>query len=252
LGAGGGVLGMQAYSNRPDAAANNPAPAAVAPAGGAPAAGGMPGMGGGGPPMMGGMGGMMGGMMGGGGGGGEKRALTSLVGKLELLSRPDLTLHVELTSEQAQGIAAKLAEFDKAEKMTGDDAQEAVAALEAILTPEQKEVLNTIGLPFGRGGGGRGGFGGGGGGRGAAGRPGGGGPGAGGPPGGGPPGGGPPAGGPPGGGMGGGMMGGMGGGNPDENPFTQEANQKRLRDLLARLAPGTAAAGDPSSKEEQK
>jgi len=32
----------------------------------------------------------------------------------------------------------------------------------------------------------------------------------------------------------GGMMGGMGGGNPDENPFTQEVNKQRLEDLLAR------------------
>jgi hypothetical protein len=180
------------------------------------------------------MGGGMGGMMGGGGGGG-KFALTSLVGRLELLSRPDLKLHVELNEEQSKAIAAKLAALDKAETMTGDEAQEALDALEALLTPEQKEVVNTIGLP-------RGGRGGGGGGRGAGGRPGGGPPGAGGPPGGGR--GGPPGGGPPG---GGGMMGmGMGGGNPDENPFTQEANQKRLRDLLARLAPESAEASEKS------
>jgi hypothetical protein len=234
LGAGGGVLGMQIYSKQTPAPAVSPAGAAGAPAAGAPAGmapGGMPGMGGGGPPMMGmgGMGGGMGGMMGGGGGGG-KFALTSLVGRLELLSRPDLKLRVELNEEQAKAIAAKLAELDKAEKMTGDEAQEALDALEAVLTPEQKEVVNTIGLPRG----GRGG----GGGRGAGGRPGGG------PPGGGR--GGPPGGGPPG---GGGMMGmgmGMGGGNPDENPFTQEANQKRLHDLLSRLAPESAEGSDKS------
>jgi hypothetical protein len=144
---------------------------------------------------------------------------------------------VELNEEQAKSIAVKLAELDKAEKMSGDEAQEALDALEAVLTPEQKDIVNTIGLPRG----GRGG----GGGRGAGGRPGGGGPpGAGGPPGGGR--GGPPGGGPPG---GGGMMGmgmGMGGGNPDENPFTQEANQKRLRDLLARLAPDSVEASEKS------
>jgi hypothetical protein len=178
--------------------------------------------------------------MGGGGfgGGGGKFALTSLVGRLELLSRPDLKLRVELNEEQSKAIAAKLTELDQAEKLTGDEAQEALDALEAVLTPEQKEIVNAIGLPRG----GRGG----GGGRGAGGRPGGGPPGAGGPPGGGrggPPGGGPPGGGPP----GGGMMGmGMGGGNPDENPFTQEANQKRLHDLLARLAPESGEAAEKS------
>ncbi len=222
-----------------------------APSPGAPGGGGAgSGRGGGGPPMMGGGmggGGMGGGGMGGGGGGGGKQALTALVGKLELLSRPDLKLHVELTAEQAKAIADKLGEFDNAEKMTGEEAQEGLNALEALLTPEQKDAMNAIGLPRGGGGGGRGG--GGGGGRGAAGRPGGGG----GPGGGGAPGG---PGGPPGGPRGGGgppAMGGMmpmmggGGGNPDENPFTQEANQKRLRDLRSRLAPESAK---PEEKPE--
>jgi hypothetical protein len=260
LGAGGAMLGMHGYGYRlEDPNSKKPV---VAAGGGeaklgpeAVAASGTPGPAGGAPPMMGmgGMGGMGGGMMGGGmmggGGGGGKGALTSLVGKLELLSRPDLKLHVELTADQATSIAAKLVEFDKAEKMTGDEAQEAVAALEALLTPEQKEIVGAIGLPGGRRGAG-GGPGGGGGGRGAAGRPGAGGaPGAGGPPGGGPGAGGPPGGGPPGGMMG---MGGMGGGNPDENPFTQEANQKRLRDLLARIAPGSAAPADTSPTEEKR
>jgi hypothetical protein len=34
--------------------------------------------------------------------------------------------------------------------------------------------------------------------------------------------------------------GGPGGGSPDDNPFAQEANQKRLRDLLGRLSPDSA------------
>jgi hypothetical protein len=173
-----------------------------------------------------------------GGGGGGKRALTSLVGKLELLSRPGLNLHVELSPEQSQAIATKLAEFDSAEKMSGDEAQEAADALEGLLTSEQKAVVDAIGLPFG-GGGGRGG----GGSRGAAGRPGGGPPGGAGTPAGGHAGGGPPGGGPP------GMMGGGGGGNPDENPFTQEANQKRLRDLLARLNPASVEEKKESAQE---
>jgi len=36
------------------------------------------------------------------------------------------------------------------------------------------------------------------------------------------------------------MMMGAGAGNPDENPFAQEANQKRLHDLRARLSPAPA------------
>lgn len=42
------------------------------------------------------------------------------------------------------------------------------------------------------------------------------------------------------------MMGMMGGGNPDENPFSQEANQKRLRDLLSRLSPPSVEGSDKS------
>lgn len=218
IGGGATAFGMQYYGYE----LKKPAPANVAPpaAGTTPTA--TPGPGGapGGPPMMG-MGGMGGGMMGGmgggmGGGNAGKRQLTSLVGRLELLSRPSLNLRVELTEEQVSKIAAKLAELDAAEKMTADEAQAHMEALEALLTEEQRESLNAISLPFGRGGGG--------GGRGGPGGPGGGGPG-------GPGGGGGP------GGPGGGMMGGMGGGSPDENPFTQETNQKRLRDLLSRIKP---------------
>jgi hypothetical protein len=171
--------------------------------------------------------------MGGGGGAGAngKRALTTLIGKLELLSRPTLTLHVELDAEQAKAVAAKLEEFDKSETMTADEAQASVDSLEALLTQEQKDALAAIGLPGGRGG--RGGGGGGGGAPGA---------------------GGPPAGG---GGGGGGMMG-MGGGapsNPNENPFTQEANHKRLHDLLVRIAPSsvvTEEKKDAAIAEEKK
>jgi hypothetical protein len=161
--------------------------------------------------------------MGGGfGGGGGKRNLTSLVGKLELLSRPSLNLHLELDAEQAKKIALKLEELEKAEQMTGDEAQTHLEVLEDLLTAEQKETLGLIGLPFGRPGGG------------TAGRPGGGGQ----PAGGGAGAGRPPAGGPP-------IMG-MMGGPPDENPFTQEVNQKRLHDLLGRLSPTPADAESAS------
>ena len=224
VGAAGTFLAMSARgtpvtgggANAPAApAANAPAPNAGPPGGGM-MGGGM--MGGGG-------GGMMGGMMGGGGGGGGKRALTGLVGKLELLSRPQLSLRVELTPEQVGKLAPLLTEAAAAETMTNDEATALQKSLEEILTSEQNEALAQISLPFGRGGGGFGGFGGGGGRGGPGGGPGGGAPGGGGP-------GGPP-GGP--GGPGGGMMGAMmGGGNPDENPFTQEVNRQRLDDLLSR------------------
>jgi hypothetical protein len=230
VGAGGMYLGMnfigpetpksavatKSTGGRPGPGEPGGGPAVPAMGGGGMGGGGM-GMGGGG---------MGGGGMGGGGGG--KRNLTSLVGKLELLSRADVKLHVELDAEQAKKVAAKLEELDKAEKMTAEEAQAHLDSLEALLKPEQKSTLDLIGLPFGRGGagGGRGGLG-------AAGRP-----GAGTQP--------PPvAGAPPGGtvppmaAMGAG--GGPGGGSPDDNPFAQEANQKRLRDLLGRLSPESAA-----------
>lgn len=158
----------------------------------------------------GGSGGGMGGGMGGGGGGGEKRNLTSLVGKLDLLSQG---VRVELTGEQAAALREKLTALNEAETMTGDDAQEQLEAIEGILTDEQKATLASIDLP-------RGGRGGGGAGRGGPGGPGG--PT---PPGGGGPGG---PGGPPG-------MGGPGGGANDDNPFKSEANSQHLTDLLERL-----------------
>jgi len=233
VGAGGMYLGMNFIGPE-----NPKSTVAAKTTGGRPGPGqpgGGPAMGGGGMGGAGMGGGMGGGGMGGGGmggGGGGKRNLTSLVGKLELLSRADVKLHVELDAEQAKKVAAKLAELDKAEKMTAEEAQAHLDSLEALLKPEQKSTLDLIGLPFGRGGagGGRGGLG-------AAGRP-----GAGTQP--------PPmAGAPPGGtvppmAMG---AGGPGGGSPDDNPFAQEANQKRLRDLLGRLSP-EASARDSTEK----
>lgn len=169
--------------------------AAGAPAGGGPAAGGPP-------PMMG-MGGGMGMMMGGGGGPNGKRSLTNLVGKLELLTRGNLNL--ALDAEQAAKFASKLEELEKTDKLTADEAQKDFEELEGLLTPDQKAVVDAIGLPFGGGRGGRGGPGGG-----------------------------------PGGGMGGMMgRGGPPGGQDDENPFKQETNEKRLHDFLARLKPAS-------------
>jgi hypothetical protein len=143
--------------------------------------------------------------MGGPGGGGPsgKRSLTAFVGKVELLSRPNIQL--TLDADQQAKLSAELAALEKAEKMTDEDAQKHLEALEALLTPEQKQGLDAVSLPR-RGGGGGGGAGGGG----AMGAP-----------------------------------GGMPGGGPsDENPFAQEINQQRLHDLLARLQPGEAKPAD--------
>ncbi len=230
LGAGAMYLGLKLSEdpNRSQPVAGDAATPAAAPGGGPMMGGGM-GMGG-----MGGGGMGMGGGMGGGGGGAGKRNLTALVGKLELLSRSDVKLQVELDAEQAKKIATQLQELDKAEKMTAEEAQTHLDSLESLLTEEQKKTLGLISLPFGRSGPG-------GGGRGAAGRP-----GAGSPP--------PPmAGAPPGGAVPPMMMGGgMGGGNPDENPFSQETNQKRLHDLLARLAPSSSSTESPAAAEGEK
>jgi hypothetical protein len=189
-------------------------------------AGAMPGMGG--PPsgMMGGMGGGMmgggGGGMGGGGGGAASRSrrdLTTLVGKLDLLTRG---VAIDLTDEQASQIAEAISDLDKEDEMTEDQATERVDGLKQILTSDNQSALDSIELPR------RGGRGAGGGG------PGGGGPGG-----------------------GGGMMGmmgaGMGTGGPmamggpgqqpsNENPFKQEDNAKRLQSLLARLRPSEPKA----------
>ncbi|HUY33747.1 MAG TPA: hypothetical protein VMV69_13435 [Pirellulales bacterium] len=193
-------------------------------------------MGGGGAGMMGGGGGGMGGMMGGGGARG-KRSLTALVGKLDLLSKG---LHIDIGTEQAEKIAAKLADLDHTKQMTDDEAQKHLDAIQEVLTEEQQATVAAIELPRGRSGGrGMGGM--------MAGMGGAGGP--------------PPGSGamPPGGGGGGGPAGMMGGGGPpsDENPFRQETNQKRLHDLLNRLQPSpietpeTTGSADPTDDEEK-
>ena len=181
-GAGGILLAMYGYDYRmkklktPDGAAADaaalgaepPAAGTAAPtAMGGPGMGGMMGPPGAGGPGMGGMmgppGGMGGGMggpgggMGGPGGGGPsgKRNLTALVGKVELLSRPNI--QITLDAQQQAKFAAELAELRSAEKLSDDDAQKRLEALEALLTPEQKETLDAVALPRRGGGGGPGG-----------------------------------------------------------------------------------------------
>lgn len=91
-----------------------------------------------------GMGGMMTGGPGGSGGARAKRDLTSLVGKLDLLSQG---VRVDLTPEQASELSEKLATLETAEKMTSDEAQENLEAIEASLTDEQKAAMASIDLP---------------------------------------------------------------------------------------------------------
>ena len=157
-------------------------------------------------------------LRGGGGRGsrGAKRALATLVGKLELLSRPNLKLHFELDGEQAKAIAAKLGELNQAETMFSDEAEEFFYGIDRLLTSEQKEILVEIALPVDVG------FG-------------------------------PSAIVPePSKGLtisndtsvSGASPATRGGGRRDENPFTREANQKRLRDLLSSLCPSVVEIND--------
>jgi hypothetical protein len=137
-----------------------PGQAMDAPLGDAAATAGMPAMGGsmggmgGGP---GGMGGGMGGMGGMGGGPNPKRDLTTLVRKIDLLTGE---IGIKLSDEQGASLAAALADVEKAEDMTDDDAQAKHDAILALLDDAQKPQLDAIGLPRpqrGSGGGGPGG-----------------------------------------------------------------------------------------------
>jgi hypothetical protein len=184
---------------------------------------GMPGMGGG--SEMGGMGGM-GGMMGMGGPRQPrpKRDLTVLVRKIGLLTGD---VAITLSNEQAASLCQCLAELEKAETMSDDDAKAKHEAILAILDEDQKALLDAVDLPRRRPGGSGGGPGGPGGGPGGPGGPGAGASGPGGGPGG--PGGGP-------GGPGGGEQ------DPNANPFHEEANAAALDTLRNRFAPGEKPA----------
>lgn len=187
LGAGVSFLGMHFYG--PREYIRIPQPAQEPPGEGAVLTmpGSTPGANAAGPPAGG----------GGPGGGAGKRNLAALVGKLELLSRNDLRLHVDFAPGQAGKIAAELADLAAAQTLTADEAQSRLEALETSLTPEQKQIVDSIGMPFNR----------------------------------------PAAGGP---------GGGMQAPAPDENPFTQETNEKRLKELLERLKP--AAGGNATTE----
>jgi uncharacterized membrane protein YgcG len=112
-------------------------------------------------------GGAGGGGMGGGGGGGmgmgggqpsPKRQLTSLVRKLELLTG-DIALN--LSPEQAAGVAMVLNDLKTRQSLTDEEAQRTHDDLLTLLNASQRAKQEAIGLPPRRGGGGGGGGGGG-------------------------------------------------------------------------------------------
>lgn len=111
----------------------------------------------------------------------NKRKLAAIVGGLELLSRQNLDLHLQIEKEQAAQIAAELGELREAKWLTANEAQSRLEKLDSLLTPQQKEKLASVEQAAGEGD--------------AAG---------------------------------------------GQNPFTQEANLKRLNDLLDRLKPDDA------------
>ncbi len=195
---------------------------------GTPAA---PAAGGGGTMGSGGMGGMMGGGPGGGGGGQQSssRTLTSLVRNLGTIQKVQ---NKGLTPDQSKAVLAVLKEIKAADKLPAKDCDAKLAAIQKVLTEDQKTVLADMTPQRGGRGGGMGAamMGGGPGGAGAPRMGSGGGPGAataGGPP--------PGSGGGPMMGSGGPMMGGMGGQPDPERPFASERSKKALDDLIALL-----------------
>jgi hypothetical protein len=191
LGAGVSFLGMHFYGPREyisvmEPSANLPGIQAGPGIGAAP------------PSLGGGMAGAAGGNPGApqnGSGAAGKRNLTTLVGKLELLSRDDLKLHLQFDNEQAAKLAAELSELRTAQSLTSEEAVSRLEKLQAMLTPEQRGIVDAIGLPRAAGGA-------------------------------------PPT----------------GRQAPDENPFAQESNEKRLNDLLGRLK---STGGETTKPAEQ-
>jgi hypothetical protein len=109
---------------------------------GGPGMGGMGGMGGGG------MGGMGGGGMGGMGGGTRgpqpKRDLAGVVRKLDLLTSD---IAITLSPTQTAAILKSLADLDKAEDLSDDDAKAKQEEILATLDEAQKAKMDAIGLP---------------------------------------------------------------------------------------------------------
>ena len=82
--------------------------------------------------------------MGGMGGPNPKRDLTTLVRKIALLTG-DIAL--KLSPEQAQGVSAALADVEKADELSDDDAKAKNDQILALLDDGQKAQLDAIGLP---------------------------------------------------------------------------------------------------------
>lgn len=74
-----------------------------------------------------------------------KGRLTSIVGALEALSRENPNLKIELDPEQSANIAAELAKLEAAASLTEAEAQSSLQALEAALSPQQKEIVDSLG-----------------------------------------------------------------------------------------------------------
>jgi hypothetical protein len=66
------------------------------------------------------------------------------VRKLELLTGK---IEITLTAEQSASVTTALADIEKAEKMSDDDAKAKCDALMALLDNDQKSLLDAIGLP---------------------------------------------------------------------------------------------------------
>ncbi|MCY2994945.1 MAG: hypothetical protein NTY19_44855 [Planctomycetota bacterium] len=96
-------------------------------------------------PGMGGMGSGMGGGMGGGRGGPQpKGELVSVVRKLDLLTSD---IAITLSPTQAEAILKSLADLDKAEDLSDDDAKAKREEILAVLDEAQKAKIDGIGLP---------------------------------------------------------------------------------------------------------
>lgn len=145
-----------------------------------------------------------------GGGGGQAAAGSALPRLVRNLATIEKVQQKGLSEEQAKKLLPILQEIQSAEKLPEKESEAKNAAVEAILSEDQKQALQELQpqRPGGGMGGGMGGMGGG--------RPGGGGGGFGG-----------------GGGMGGGGFG--GGGQDPERPFASERNKQALTDLIAAL-----------------
>ena len=87
----------------------------------------------------------MGGGMGGGmGGPNPKRDLTVLVRKIDLLTGD---IGLELSQEQSKSVSAALADVEKADEISDEDAKTKHDDIMTLLDDSQKSQLDAVGLP---------------------------------------------------------------------------------------------------------